>query len=91
MAVETFGGVAALSMMIWLPNMTLAPVFFGAVMLFGFWGLVEHLRRSPDIIVSPRARTSLRMLQSITAATGIVAVVAALYALLGSALGIFMS
>lgn len=91
MAVETLGGLAALVMMIWLPNVTLAPLFFGAVMLFGFWGLAEHLRRSPDIIVSRRARTSLRMLQSVTAATGIVAVVAALYALLGKVLGIFMS
>jgi hypothetical protein len=91
MAIETSGAAAALAALAWLPQLTVAPLPFVAVTVFGFWGLAEQLRTSPDVFVNRRARMWLRMLQSLVAATGIVAIVAALYALLGRALGIFMS
>jgi hypothetical protein len=91
MAVEISGAAAVLVVLAWLPQLGAAPLPFVVVTTFGFWGLAEYFRTSPEVIVNRRARTWLRMLQNVVAATGIVAAVATLYAIIGSAIGVLVS
>lgn len=76
LALEIFGLLTALAILVWLPSRSGLSLPFVALSVFGVWGIAEHKRRKSG---TRQVRTALSILQFLLAAVGILAVAALLF------------
>lgn len=88
--IETFGLAASLAVYLWQPERVQAALPFIAIAMFGLWGVSEHFRR--DLYFRAHGGTAaVAVFQSLVAAVGVLAAAAALFAVVGRAIGTIIS